>query len=110
GHAINAALSSAAVSYQKPVLHDLDAGPRTLRRLAEEMRSGAVDTLVITAWNPAYGAPADLNFEQALTRVPTSIYRSLYMDETAEHAGWVIPATHDLESWGDARGRGGPVT
>lgn len=70
-HAINAALGSAAVSYAKPVLHDLDAGPRALRTLTEEIRAGAVDTLVITAWNPAYGAPEDLNFGTALSSVPT---------------------------------------
>jgi Fe-S-cluster-containing dehydrogenase component/anaerobic selenocysteine-containing dehydrogenase len=109
-HAINAALASAAVSYAKPVLHDLDAGPRALRTLTEEMRAGEVDTLVITAWNPAYGAPADLNFGKALSSVPTSVYRSLFNDETAERAGWVLPATHQLETWGDARGHDGTVT
>ena len=109
-HAINAALGSAAVSYAKPVLHDLDAGPRALRTLTEEMRAGQVDTLVITAWNPAYGAPADLNFGKALSSVPTSVYRSLFDDETAARAGWVLPATHTLETWGDARGHDGTLT
>ena len=109
-HAINAALGSAAVSYAKPVLHDLDAGPRALRTLTEEMRKGEVDTLVITAWNPTYGAPADLNFGAALSSVPTSVYRSLFDDETAARAGWVLPATHTLESWGDARAHDGTLT
>ena len=109
-HAINAALGSAAVSYAKPVLHDLDAGPRALRTLTEEMRSGQVDTLVITAWNPVYGAPADLNFGAALSSVPTSVYHSLFDDETAARAGWVLPATHTLETWGDARGHDGTLT
>jgi molybdopterin-containing oxidoreductase family iron-sulfur binding subunit len=109
-HAINAALGSSVVSQAKPVLHDMDAGPRTLRVLAEEMRKGAIDTAVITAWNPVYGAPFDLNFATALSRVPTSIYRSLYADETADRAGWVIPATHPLEAWGDARAHDGTLT
>ena len=109
-HAINAALGSAAVRYAKPVLHDLDAGPRALRTLTEEMRRGEVDTLVITAWNPVYGAPADLNFGKALSGVPTSVYRSLFDDETAARAGWVLPATHALETWGDARAHDGTLT
>jgi MoCo/4Fe-4S cofactor protein with predicted Tat translocation signal len=110
GHAINTALDSACASVAPPVLHDTDAGPRTLERLSEEMRGGRVDTLVITAWNPVYGAPADLNFGNALAQVPYSVYRTLYLDETAERAGWVIPAYHPLESWGDARAHDGTVT
>src|SRR6185436_4586503 len=109
-HAINTALDSACASVAQPVLHDTDAGPRTLERLSEEMRDGRVDTLVITAWNPVYGAPADLNFGKALSQVPYSVYRTLYLDETADRAGWVIPAYHPLESWGDARAHDGTVT
>jgi len=109
-HAINTALGSACAKLAQPVLHDMDAGPRTLRQLTEEMRSGAVDTLVITAWNPVYGAPADLNFSKALSLVPHSVYRTLHYDETADRAEWVIPSLHPLESWGDARAHDGTVT
>ena len=66
--------------------------------------------MVITAYNPVYGAPADLNFATALTQVGTSIYRSLYADETADRAGWVIPATHPLEEWADSRAHDGTIT
>ena len=109
-HAINSALQSDCAAHAKPVLHDLDAGPRALRELAEEMRAGKVEMLVVTAWNPVYGAPADLNFGKALSQVPYSVYRTLYADETADRAGWVIPALHPLESWGDARAHDGTVT
>ena len=109
-HAINAALQSACASQAKPLLHDTDTGPRVLGELCEEMRRGAVDTLVITAWNPAYGAPFELNFGKALSQVPHSVYLSLYADETAERAGWVVPALHPLESWADGRAHDGTVT
>ena len=109
-HAINGALQSAAYALAPPVLHDLDAGPRALRSLCEEIRAGKVDTLVVTAWNPVYGAPADLSFGTALSQVPMSVYRSLYLDETAERASWTIPALHPLESWGDGRAHDGTVT
>src|SRR4051812_25693198 len=109
-HAINTALGSACAAVARPVLHDLDAGPRTLRQLTEEMRIGAVDTLVITAWDPVYSAPADLNFGKALSLVPHSVYRTLHTDETADRAEWIIPALHPLESWGDARAHDGTVT
>ncbi len=109
-HAIHAALQSACAAQARPVLHEMDAGPRALRELCEEMRTGKVDTMVCTAWNPAYGAPFDLDFGTALSRVPHSVYHSLYADETAERAGWVVPALHMLESWGDARAHDGTVT
>jgi Fe-S-cluster-containing dehydrogenase component len=109
-HAINAALQSACAAQARPVLHEMDAGPRALRELCEEMRTGQVDTLVCTTWNPAYGAPFDLNFGKALSQVPHSVYHSLYADETAQRAGWVVPALHLLESWGDARAHDGTVT
>jgi Fe-S-cluster-containing dehydrogenase component len=109
-HAINLALGSDCVSLTKPTLHEMDAGPRALRTLTEEMRVGAVDTLVITAWNPAYGAPMDLNFGKALSQVPNSIYLSLFEDETSERAGWQVPALHPLESWGDSRAHDGTVS
>ncbi len=109
-HAINSALGSACAAVARPVLHDMDAGPRALRQLTEEIRAGQVDTLVITAWNPAYGAPFDLNFGKALSQVRHSVYRTLYADETAQRARWAIPALHPLESWGDARAHDGTVT
>src|SRR5438477_7657015 len=109
-HAINSALGSGCVALARPVVHDMDAGPRALQQLAVEVRGGKVDTLVITAWNPVYGAPSDLNFGKAVSLVPHSVYRSLYMDETADRAEWVIPSLHPLESWGDARAHDGTIT
>jgi len=38
--AINTALGSACVALARPVLHDMDAGPRALQQLAEEVRGG----------------------------------------------------------------------
>jgi molybdopterin-containing oxidoreductase family iron-sulfur binding subunit len=108
--AINAALGSEAVSYIRPVLADTAAGPAALQPLADEINAGRVDTLVVTAYNPVYTAPADLDLAALFDRVPNVIYRGLYEDETTRHANWFIPATHELESWGDARAADGTVS
>jgi MoCo/4Fe-4S cofactor protein with predicted Tat translocation signal len=105
-HAINAQLKSAAVSFTAPLLPQYES----LETLVGEMNAGRVDTLLITAWNPVYSAPADTDFKTALGRVATSIYLAMHEDETAPHAGWIIPKAHDLESWGDARAADGTVT
>jgi Fe-S-cluster-containing dehydrogenase component len=109
--AINAALGNVGttVSY---LLSPFDggSGPKALGGLVEDIAAGTVDTLVITASNPVYTAPADFKLAQLLQRVPTTIYHGLYNDETAAVCGTMIPATHPLETWGDARALDGTVS
>jgi molybdopterin-containing oxidoreductase family iron-sulfur binding subunit len=111
-HAINAALGNIgparALNLHPEILH-APVGAEALRSLVQEMRSGQVDTLIITASNPAFSSPADLGFADALAQVPTSIYLGLYEDETAPLCNWLAPAAHLLESWGDAQSPDGTV-
>ncbi len=76
-------------------------GPAPLAELAEAMHRGAVDTLLILGANPAYDAPGDLGFPDALRRVPFAMHHGLHVDETAALCHWHVPAPHTLESWGD---------
>jgi MoCo/4Fe-4S cofactor protein with predicted Tat translocation signal len=84
--------------------------PGTLDALAAEMRSGQVETLLILGGNPAYDAPADLTFADALRKVPLSIHHTLFANETSAACAWSIPAAHDLEAWGDAQSADGTVS
>ncbi len=72
--------------------------------LVQAIESGAVDTLVIAATNPAFSAPADFELAAALPKVKNSLYLGYYQDETAALCQWFAPAAHLLESWGDTRG------
>src|SRR5215475_8316632 len=76
------------------------------------MRGGKVYVLVIIGGNPAYDAPADLGFADALknTNVPMRVHLGLYQDETAELCQWHINEAHYLESWGDTRAYCGAVS
>jgi MoCo/4Fe-4S cofactor protein with predicted Tat translocation signal len=57
--------------------------------------AAATDTLVILGGNPVY----NLNWSQK----PKMVVRlGYYADETSEKSDWNFPATHYLESWGDA--------
>jgi molybdopterin-containing oxidoreductase family iron-sulfur binding subunit len=67
------------------------------------MRNGDVDAVMIVGANPVYDAPSELGFADALARVPFKVHHGLYVDETAERCDWHVPATHPIESWGDAR-------
>ena len=100
------------VFYTDPV----DANPinqtESIKELAADMQAGKVDLLIILGGNPAYDAPADLNFSELLksNKVPFRVHYGLYQDETAELCQWHINATHELESWGDARAYDGTVS
>jgi MoCo/4Fe-4S cofactor protein with predicted Tat translocation signal len=100
------------VFYTDPV----DANPvnqtESLKDLVADMRGGKVDLLVILGGNPAYDAPADLNFADALknSRIPLRVHHGLYQNETAELCHWHVNATHELEAWGDGRAHDGTVS
>ena len=98
---INQTLGSTAVSYSKPVIDKSSSGVDALKTLTGEMSSGQVTTLLILGGNPAYTAPADLQFGVALSKVANSIHLGLEADETAVAAKWHLPEAHLLESWGD---------
>ena len=67
------------------------------------MNAGKVDLLLIMGSNPVYDAPADLDFADAMDKVPLRVQHGLYQDETYDHVHWHINATHYLEQWGDVR-------
>ena len=83
---------------------------QTIGELAKEIAAGQVSTLAILGGNPAYTAPADLDFAAAIGKVATSIYLGSEMDETAAAAKWHLPLAHTMEAWGDARANDGAAT
>ncbi|MBC8136522.1 MAG: TAT-variant-translocated molybdopterin oxidoreductase [Fibrella sp.] len=103
--AINESLGAVGrtVNYTAPVETSPFGHVSSLTDLVAAMNAGRVNTLVILGGNPVYDAPADLNFADALRKVPNSIQHGLYQDETAALVSWHVPATHALETWGDAR-------
>jgi MoCo/4Fe-4S cofactor protein with predicted Tat translocation signal len=110
--AINGALGAFGNTVR--LIAPVDAGDgskqNSLSDLTQDMAAGKVDALLIFGVNPVYDAPVDVDFAQALRRVPFSACLSLYENETAQACTWRLPATHDYETWGDARAFDGTVT
>jgi MoCo/4Fe-4S cofactor protein with predicted Tat translocation signal len=106
-HGMNSALGNVGktVFYTDPV----DANPvnrgESLKTLVDDMRGGKVDLLLILGGNPAYDAPAELEFASALksNAVNLKVYLGSHRNETAELCQWHVPEAHYLESWSDAR-------
>jgi Fe-S-cluster-containing dehydrogenase component len=111
-HAINAALGNAGntVIYTDTLEERPEDQIASLRELVEEMQAGQVKLLLILGGDPVYNAPADIDFTNALHKVPLSIHLGLHPDETARLTHWHIPETHFLEDWSDARAFDGTIT
>ena len=115
GHALNAALGAVGttVEYSDPVeasadtASDQNAG---LRELVADLNGGAVEVLVVLDADPAFTAPADLAFADAMAKAKLKVVLGYYEDQTARLADWYIPSTHSLESWGDVRAYDGSAT
>lgn len=111
--AMNEALG--AVNHTVEYLQTPAAREGTISELAAALGGGQVQTLVILGGNPAYNAPADLNWSQAQAKAKTVVRLGYYIDETSwnseAHAEkqWDLPAAHYLEAWGDARTAEGTV-
>jgi molybdopterin-containing oxidoreductase family iron-sulfur binding subunit len=84
----------------------------SLKDLVADMRAGKVDLLVILGGNPAYDAPADFGFADALknTKIPLRVHLGLYQNETAELCQWHVNEAHYLEAWGDTRAYDGTAS
>jgi len=111
-HAINAGLGNVGttVTFTEPAVLDTATGRTGWQALLDELRAGTVDTLVITAWNPVFTAPGDVDLVGLLKRVPNAVYLGLHDDETSQVVNWFLPASHPFESWGDARSREGTLS
>jgi MoCo/4Fe-4S cofactor protein with predicted Tat translocation signal len=111
-HAMNAALGNAGatVVYTEPVEAEPIDQMQSIRELADDMRAGRVDLLVIVSGNPVYTAPADVDFAGAMDKVTIRVHLSLYDDETSALCHWQVPEAHFLETWSDARGYDGTVS
>jgi MoCo/4Fe-4S cofactor protein with predicted Tat translocation signal len=112
-HEMNAALGNIGktVFYTDPLDANSVDQTQSLRELVTDIDSGRVETLIIIGGNPAYNTPVDLRLDlNRLSKVKLRAHLSLYDDETSDICHWHIPATHYLESWGDARSYDGTVT
>jgi len=78
-----------------------------IRKAAQALQGGQVESLVILGGNPAYDAPADLDFAAAIAKAKQKIHLAEAPNETSLLADWVLPETHFLEEWGDATSQDG---
>jgi len=87
-----------------------DVQPKTsISDLAKMVKAQEIDSIIVIGGNPAYDAPAELDFEALLQSLPHSAHLSMYEDETSNACKWHVNQAHWLESWGDGKSADGTV-
>ncbi len=115
-HAVAAALNHALGAVGRTVTYVAgdDPGRRShleaISELAAGLADGSVEALWILGGNPAWDAPAELEFAQRVAACPHTLHLSLYDNETSRLCRWHLPRAHALESWGDVRAWDGTVS
>ncbi|MDZ4723803.1 MAG: TAT-variant-translocated molybdopterin oxidoreductase [candidate division Zixibacteria bacterium] len=109
--ALNEALGNVGqtVTYIAP-LDRSESSTTGLEKLVADMKSGAVETLVVLGGNPVYTVPVEFGFADALKGVANKIQLSSHHDETSALVDWHLHQSHFLESWGDGRSLDGTVS
>ncbi len=111
-HAMNQTLGNAGttVTYVKRPEAKFESTLGALRQLTTDLNGGHVNTLIILGGNPAYAAPADFGFANAIAKAGFSLHLGQDVNETASVSQWHFPEAHYLESWGDGRAADGTVS
>jgi molybdopterin-containing oxidoreductase family iron-sulfur binding subunit len=111
-HLMNEALGAPGktVVYTESVVENPVDNVASIRELVQDMNAGRVQMLLVLDGNPVFDAPVDLNFSDAMSKVPLRIHYGLYQNETTVYSHWHVAATHFLEEWGDLRAANGMVT
>jgi molybdopterin-containing oxidoreductase family iron-sulfur binding subunit len=115
-HAAAYALNASLGAIGKTVVYTETVNPLPSEQLADlkslvaDINAGKVNWLVMLGVNPMYSAPADLNFKDALDKVPVTAHLGAYRDETGFFSTYHINAAHYLESWSDARAYDGTIS
>ena len=112
-HVLNVALSNYGKTFEVMEVDDKDAiahiNEKDLTALADELKHGRVDTLMLFGVNPVYDAK-HLDFKNLLKKAAVSIHVSQVDDETGSLCTWHVPQTHFLEHFSDTRSYDGLIT
>jgi MoCo/4Fe-4S cofactor protein with predicted Tat translocation signal len=109
-HAMNVALDSAGKTVRYVATEDRPRSVDAIERLAADIGSGAVKSLLVIGGNPVFDAPADLGLAAKIGGLSASFRLGEHQDETSEACAWHLPQAHYLETWIDGRSWDGTVT
>ncbi|MEE8585463.1 MAG: molybdopterin dinucleotide binding domain-containing protein, partial [Acidobacteriota bacterium] len=81
----------------------LQGSDRNLLVLAQELKEGAVEALLIAGMNPVHSLPLGPELGEDISKLELVVDFAERPDETSRLATFVCPLPHNLESWSDAQ-------
>lgn len=78
------------------------ADDREMIQLVDDLSKGNIAALFIVNTNPAYHYPEQEKFIAGIKQAGLTVSLSVHANETAARCQFICPASHYLESWGDA--------
>lgn len=78
-----------------------DNDASSIFELVKVLDSGSVDTLFILGGNPAFDAPADLDWPKKQSKAKQTFHLSYWYNETTDASDYHLAQAHYLESWSD---------
>jgi molybdopterin-containing oxidoreductase family iron-sulfur binding subunit len=96
-------------SYTRPALA-APLGEATLDDLAAAIRAKQVGAVFAIDTDPVHDAPCELDLAMLLRQVPLAVHAASYAGATSVAAQWLLPVSHYLEHWGDARAWDGTLS
>jgi molybdopterin-containing oxidoreductase family iron-sulfur binding subunit len=85
-------------------------GEASLADLATAIRARQVGAVLALETDPVFDASAELGLAALWRRVPMSVTAAQHANATAAASRWMLPCSHYLESWGDARAWDGTLS
>ena len=82
-------------------------GQPGLAALQAELDAGRVGVLLVHEANPAYATPKAAGFAASMGKATFKVSTAAVVDETAALCDLILPSSHALERWDDARPRAG---
>lgn len=105
-HALAHRINNQLKNIGQTVIYTRQPQAATAGALAEfvaHAKTKACQTVLVIGGNPAYDAPADSGFADALKLIPNRIHLAQSPNETSDLCTWYLPLSHPLECWSDCR-------
>jgi molybdopterin-containing oxidoreductase family iron-sulfur binding subunit len=110
-HLVNLALTNTGNTVRHVAAFDeTPEGASALAAIAKGVADKSIDTLIMLGGNPAYDAPADVKFAEAVAAAGTSVHVATHFNETSAKAQWHLNRAHYLEGWSDVRAEDGTAS
>ena len=84
-------------------LLEITNSEHSIDTLADYLENNSVQSLIVLGGNPAFDAPADLDWSALQKKAESSWHLSYSYNETSEISDYHIAQSHYLEQWSDGR-------